>query len=218
MALNIADLFEHAVDAFPDRLAVTCGDEERTYAQLEERTNRLAHHLASRGVVPGSHVGVYGRNSMDLVETIIAIYKLRAVFININYRYTADELYYIFDNADLVALVHQQRFTPLVQEVLPRCPLLKHVVVIEDGSGETYSDVEYEAALAASSPERDFEPRSDDDIYIHQANIQYLWDAPWLGDTKLTLGKFSTLIGYEVAQAAYNQLKDRLTAKYPLLP
>jgi hypothetical protein len=46
--------------------------------------------------------------------------------------------------------------------------------------------------------------RSDDDIYIHQANIQYLWDAPWLGDTKLTLGKFSTLIGYEVAQAAYN--------------
>ncbi len=45
---------------------------------------------------------------------------------------------------------------------------------------------------------------SDDDIYIHQANIQYLWDAPWLGDTKLTLGKFSTLIGYEVAQAAYN--------------
>jgi len=46
--------------------------------------------------------------------------------------------------------------------------------------------------------------RSDDDIYIHQANIQYLWDAPYLGETKLTLGKFATLIGYEVAQAAYN--------------
>jgi len=48
------------------------------------------------------------------------------------------------------------------------------------------------------------ESRSDSDIYIHQANIQYLWDAPYLGDTKLTLGKFSTLLGYEVAQAPYN--------------
>lgn len=45
---------------------------------------------------------------------------------------------------------------------------------------------------------------SDDDIYVHQANIQYLWDAPKVGDVKLTLGKFGTLLGYEVAQAPYN--------------
>jgi len=46
--------------------------------------------------------------------------------------------------------------------------------------------------------------RSDDDIYIHQANIQYLAPVPHVGDVKLTLGKFSTLLGYEVAQASYN--------------
>ncbi|WP_423904476.1 AMP-binding protein, partial [Caballeronia sp.] len=45
MALNIADLAEHAIDAVPDRVALICGDEQLTYAQLEEKANRLAHYL-----------------------------------------------------------------------------------------------------------------------------------------------------------------------------
>ena len=53
MALNLADLFEHAADAFGDRVAVACGDREVTYRQLDERSTRLAHHLASIGVGPG---------------------------------------------------------------------------------------------------------------------------------------------------------------------
>ena len=50
MALNIADLFEHAVDAVPDRVALICGDDQLTYAQLEEKANRLAHYLIDQGV------------------------------------------------------------------------------------------------------------------------------------------------------------------------
>ena len=48
MALNIADLAEHAIDAVPDRVALICGDEQLTYAQLEEKANRLAHYLSTR--------------------------------------------------------------------------------------------------------------------------------------------------------------------------
>ena len=169
MALNIADLFEHAVDAFPDKLAVTCADEERTYSQLEERTNRLAHHLASTGVGPGSHVGVYGRNSMELVETILAIYKLRAVFININYRYVAGELQYVLNDAECVALVADRGLSAHVAAALPNAPAVQGVVVIEDGSDADYSGfggLAYEDALASSSPVRDFGERSADDIYM----------------------------------------------------
>jgi acyl-CoA synthetase (AMP-forming)/AMP-acid ligase II len=169
MALNIADLFEHAVDAFPQNLAVACGSDERTYAELEERTNRLAHHLASKGVVPGSHVGVYGRNSMALVETIIAIYKLRAVFININYRYVAGELEYVLRDSECVALVADRGLSDVVAAALPNVPGLAGVVVIEDGSDadiSRFGGVRYEEALAASSPERDFGERSPDDIYM----------------------------------------------------
>ena len=87
MALNFADLFEHAADAFGDRAALVCGDRLVTYRELEKRTNRLAHHLAGAGVGHGNHVGLYARNSVEAMETLIAACKLRATAVNINYRY-----------------------------------------------------------------------------------------------------------------------------------
>ena len=121
MAWNIADLVEHIVDAVPDRIALIVGDREQTYAQLEENANRLAHHLAANGVKQGDHVGIYGFNSNEFVETILAAYKLRAVPINVNYRYVEAELSYLFDNADLVALVHDAQFTNRIAAGTCRC-------------------------------------------------------------------------------------------------
>ena len=50
MALNIADLFEHAVDAVPDKPALMVGERTVTYAELESESNKLAHFLSSRGI------------------------------------------------------------------------------------------------------------------------------------------------------------------------
>src|SRR5215472_14063427 len=122
MALNIADLFEHAADAFGARLAVACGDRQVSYAELDQRTNRLAHHLAGLGAGAGDHVGLYARNSIEAVETLIASYKLRARAVNINYRYVRAELHYMFTDADLVALVYDRQYAPLVAGVLPDAP------------------------------------------------------------------------------------------------
>ena len=113
---NLADLFEAAVDAYGDREYLVAAGERRTYAEMEERANRLAHFLAARGIGPGDHVGIYALNSVEWVETAWAVFKLRAVWININYRYVKDELRYLFTNADLVALVHQAQFSPRVAE------------------------------------------------------------------------------------------------------
>src|SRR2546430_11567732 len=129
MAFNIADFIEHSVDLVGERTAVVCGDRRVTYAELDERANRLAHHLAANGVGKDATVGIYSLNSLEWVETMFAAFKLRAVPININYRYVESELRYLFDNADLTALVHQRQFAPLVDAVLPDCPLLKHVLV-----------------------------------------------------------------------------------------
>jgi acyl-CoA synthetase (AMP-forming)/AMP-acid ligase II len=169
MEFNLADLFEHAADHFPDREYLVCDGKRRTYRQMEERANRLAHHLAAQGIRAGDHVGIYALNSVEWIETLWAVFKLRAVWININYRYVEEELRYLFDNADLKALVYQRQFAPRVAGVLPSMPLLRHSIVIEDGSSEDHSrigSVEYEAAVAAGSPERDFAPRSADDRYI----------------------------------------------------
>ncbi|HEX9034400.1 MAG TPA: acyl-CoA synthetase [Streptosporangiaceae bacterium] len=168
MALNIADLFEHCADVVPDRIAVACGDRHVTYRELDERTNQLAHHLASLGVGAGDHVGLYARNSIEAVETLIAVYKLRARSVNINYRYVEAELRYMIDDADLVALVYDRQYAPLVAAVLPDAHELKGSVVIDDGSPATgdVPGVPYDTALAGSSPERDFGPRSGEDIYL----------------------------------------------------
>jgi acyl-CoA synthetase (AMP-forming)/AMP-acid ligase II len=169
MAWNIADLTEHIVDTVPDRVALIVADEPRTYAQLEERANRLAHHLAVQGIGRGDHVGIYGMNSHAFVETIFAAYKLRAVPVNVNYRYVEAELRYLFDNADLVALVHDAQYSPRIEAVRESLPMLRHLIAIDDGSGTDTSalgSIDYDEALAAASPVRDFEERSDDDIYI----------------------------------------------------
>ncbi|MGH3361186.1 MAG: AMP-binding protein, partial [Nocardioides sp.] len=114
MALNIADLFEHAVDVVPDNPAVKVGDRTVTYAQLEADANRLAHHLQAQGVGPGDHVAIYAKNSVEHVVALLAVTKIRAVNINVNYRYVAAELDYLFDNADVVAVIHERTYAPLV--------------------------------------------------------------------------------------------------------
>ncbi|MCB1616747.1 MAG: acyl-CoA synthetase [Pseudomonadales bacterium] len=169
MTFNLADVFELAVDTYPDREYLVADGKRCTYREMDERANRLAHHLASQGIGVGDHVGIYAYNCMEWIETLWAVFKLRAVWININYRYVEDELAYIFRNADLKALVVAREFVPLTSNVIDSLPMLKHVVVIEDGSEadkSTMETVDYESALAAQSAERDFPPRSDDDIYM----------------------------------------------------
>ena len=169
MEFNLADLFENAVDHFGEREVLVAEGERRTYAEMEQRANRLAHHLAANGIGHGDHVGIYAYNCVEWVETAWAVFKIRATWININYRYVEDELRYLFDNADLKALVYQREFADRVRGVRDGLPDLTHSVVIDDGSDTDLAGLDsepYESAMASGSPERDFAPRSPDDLYI----------------------------------------------------
>ncbi len=157
MAYNLADFVEHTVDAVPERTALVCGARAETYGELEERANRLAHHLAAQGIGERDHVAIYSHNSLEFVETMLASYKLRAVPVNVNYRYVEDELVYVLANADAAAVVVEAEFAPKIEAVRDRLPLLRHVLVV---------DASYEEALAAASAARDFAARSADDLYI----------------------------------------------------
>jgi acyl-CoA synthetase (AMP-forming)/AMP-acid ligase II len=166
---NLATIFECAADQFAEREYIVANGKRCTYAQMDQRANRLAHHLAAQGIGRGDHVGIYAYNCIEWVESLWAIFKLRAVWININYRYVEDELTYIFDNADLKALIYQREFSQRVANVRGAMPLMRHLVMLQDGSDAPTCDldaVDYEQALAQQSPARDFGPRSGDDIYM----------------------------------------------------
>ncbi len=173
MALNIADLFEHAVDVVPERKVIQVGDRAVTYAELEADANRLAHHLLSVGVRMGDHVGIYAKNSIEHVVALLAVFKIRAVCINVNYRYVEGELDYLVDNSDMVALLHERPYAPLVAKVVPKHAGLRHVVVMPDPTDpesdadvSSYGGVLWDDALSGQSDVRDFEARSADDLYI----------------------------------------------------
>jgi acyl-CoA synthetase (AMP-forming)/AMP-acid ligase II len=166
---NIADLAEMVVDKVPERTALVCGDKRATFAELDQRANQMAHYLQSQGVGVGDHVGLYLYNCNEYLEAMLACFKIRAVPINVNYRYVDDELLYIFDNADMVACIHNQEFAPHIAAIRGAAPELKTLVAVADDSNADLSaigSVDYETALAKQSNTRDFGERADDDLFI----------------------------------------------------
>jgi len=170
---NLADQWEAIADRVGDREAVVAGERRLTYAQLEDRANRLANHLRANGIGPGDFVGCYLTNGTEYLETLLATFKIRAVPVNVNYRYVADELRYLFADAGLVAVVCDQRFVPRVAEIASDVPSLRHTLVVPDADADTVDldavpdGRDYEEALAAAPCDRPVvEGRGDDDVYV----------------------------------------------------
>ena len=160
---NMADVWEMAADAVPAREALVVGDRRLTYAELEERANRLAHHFRSRGVMPGDHIAVYLENCPEYLEAMLAAFKLRAVPINVNHRYVAGELSHLLADSGAVGVVTQPSLADRVASVVGNgsLPDVGFTLVTGDGPGG------YEEALAEASPGRPEAPgRGNDDHYV----------------------------------------------------
>jgi acyl-CoA synthetase (AMP-forming)/AMP-acid ligase II len=165
--LNLADLFELVVDTVPDRLAIVSGARRLTYADVEGRANRLAHLLAEAGVGPGDGVGLQLVNGPEYLEGMLACFKVRAVPVNVNYRYVEAELRHVYADAGLVALIHHRAFAEAVGPALDAMADRRVVLEVDDASRAPRASwaSDYEAALARFGDERDFGPRSADDLY-----------------------------------------------------
>jgi acyl-CoA synthetase (AMP-forming)/AMP-acid ligase II len=141
-AFQIADLFESIAAAVPERTALVSGTTRLTFAQLDERADRLAGVLRGKGVRPGDHVGLHLYNGHPFVEAMLALFKLRAVPINLNYRYVEAELRQLCADADLVGAFSE-----------PDLPKLSVPWVLHPG--------EWKAERFT-----DYGQRSGDDLYI----------------------------------------------------
>lgn len=151
--INLADAFERVVDRIPEREAVACSTRRLTYRQLDERSNRLAHWLTEHGVSAGDDVAIFARNGSEYLEAMLAAFKIRAVPINVNYRYRGDELRYLLADSGPKAVVVDAEFEPALTAVAPEL-------------GAIAVGAPYEAALKSQPPERPDGARSPDDHYV----------------------------------------------------
>jgi len=173
MNVNLADLVGAIADAMPDREALVCDGDRRTYPALMDRASQVAQHLIAVGIRPDETVGLYLFNSVAYIEALLGCMLARAIPVNINYRYTGNELSYLFTGASLAALVVDADHAGLAASVAASCPALRHVLVVgkPDGPAEFPDSVtvaDFGAAIAEAPTARPDNHRSGDDkLIIH---------------------------------------------------
>ena len=175
---NLALVNEVITAAIPDREVLVWRDRRLTYGQLGERSRRLASYLHGRGLgvrkdrslLAGhesgqDHVALYMYNGNEYLESMLGCFKSRTVPVNVNYRYVDDELTYLFSNSQSRAVIYHGCFAERVEKLRPQLDVL---IQVDDGSGADLlpGAVDYEEALAASSPELPDIGHSPDDLYV----------------------------------------------------
>src|SRR5215471_9136134 len=91
------------------RTAVAYRDESLTYAQLDARSNRLAHFLQEYGIGPQSLVGLCVERSLEMVVALVGILKAGAAYVPLDPGYPADRIQYVLDDAGVRLLLTQER-------------------------------------------------------------------------------------------------------------
>jgi acyl-CoA synthetase (AMP-forming)/AMP-acid ligase II len=181
MQFTVPAALDAVAAAIPERVLLIQGDRRYTYADVVERSNRLASYLHSRGL--GCHtprsalaghevgqdlLGIYAYNGNEFVEALLGSFRARVAPFNVNYRYVKSELQYLLADAGTTALVYHTAFAPRVAEILPDLPLLKVLIQIADDSGNELlaGAVDYEEALASAAAEPPPVEPSPDDLYV----------------------------------------------------
>jgi acyl-CoA synthetase (AMP-forming)/AMP-acid ligase II len=178
---SIALTHEAVSETVPDREVLVWRDRRFTYAQLTERSRRLASYLHGRGLgvrterseLQGhesgqDHVALYLHNGNEYVEGMLGAFKSRTAPVNVNYRYVEDELRYLFLNAGARAVIYHAAFAPKLAAIRDALPDLEVLVQVADESGNDLlpGAVDYEQALASSAPELPPVEHSPDDLYV----------------------------------------------------
>jgi acyl-CoA synthetase (AMP-forming)/AMP-acid ligase II len=160
-----ATLWEAVADAMPEGVAVVRGARRLRWSELDDRAARLATGLADLGVGREAKVAIVAYNTPEHLEAVFAAYKLRACPINLNFRYRADELAEVLNDAEAEVLVFHGSLAPEVAGARAAVPSLRGVVQIDDGSPLLDGALRFEEVIATHEPATRL-TRSGDDVQL----------------------------------------------------
>jgi len=178
---NIGLVHEAISAAIPDRECIVWRERRLTYADVTDRSRRLAVYLRQAGLgchverdrLAGhesgqDHLALYLYNGNEYIEGMLGAFKSRVASFNVNYRYVLEELRYLFADAAATGIVYHATFAPALAEVLPALPGVRVLLQVADESGNDLlpGAVDYEAALASVPPGPVPVDLSPDDLYI----------------------------------------------------
>lgn len=169
-AFNYADLFETIAAAQPDAAAVLQGDRVLSWRALDSRADGLARRLLAAGLGRQAKVAAYLYNAPEYLETYFAAFKAGLVPVNVNYRYGAEELYYLLDNADAEAIVFHASFSEILEPLRERLTKIRaYFAVPEPGAPAPEWAEPFEVARGEAADPRPVRPpwgRSGDDLLL----------------------------------------------------
>lgn len=169
--MNLASMWEAIADRLPDYRAQIHGSDRACFGDFDQRAARLASAFAAADLEPGAKVAMYLFNCNEYLETAFAAMKLRAIPVNVNYRYLEDELHYLLDNSDADILVYHGALARRVEAVLPRLGRLKLLVQVETADEDRVTPapdaVGYDELLAAHAPAPRIERTPDDKVFLY---------------------------------------------------
>jgi acyl-CoA synthetase (AMP-forming)/AMP-acid ligase II len=131
MLRSAMDVIATHAAAKPDALALVEGERRWTWREFLISRNRLASALADLGVTAGEHVALYAHNSLEALLAVAATRALGAAPVMVNHRLVAEEVQYILDDSDAVAVFAGDAFLPVVERVRPATPGVRDWILLE---------------------------------------------------------------------------------------
>jgi acyl-CoA synthetase (AMP-forming)/AMP-acid ligase II len=186
--VNTTDFLNIATAICPDRNAIIFEDKRYTFAQLNERVNRLANGLIKLGAKKDVVVSFLQVNCNQCVETYFAVAKTGAIYLPINFRAKEKELTYMLNTAETSILIVGERYIPLIKSINPELKYLKHLISIETKHPDMHF---YEDIISSSSADEVVNPIDENDTTI------LMYTAGTTGDPKgvmLSHNSFSTYV------------------------
>ncbi len=166
---NFAEVFEVIAEVQPDATAQVQGSRRFTWAQFDARADAIAQRLLDAGLAPGATVAQLLYSCPEYLESMFAAWKIGLPPVNTNYRYGGDELVYLWDNADVGAVVFHGEFAPRIEAIRASVPRVGVWLWVDDGTGPCPEWATPYEAVATSDVSPHVVPpwgRSPDDLYL----------------------------------------------------